>query len=133
MVDVCGTTWSAGCPKTLCRPPEIGSAAPDARLEEHVAHGVGGGLRMLVGVLRRPGRVEASRPVVQERRVVDPRQQAQRRVGLVTGGADRVEALALLLQPPGREVEVAALELRLEEGQDEGGLEPGGRCGLRAR
>ena len=27
IVDVCGMTFSRGCPKTLCRPPAIGSAA----------------------------------------------------------------------------------------------------------
>ena len=59
--------------------------------------------------------VEAAGPVVEQRRIGGPGQQADRRVALVAGRPDRVVALALLLEPARREVEVAALHLGVEE------------------
>ena len=88
-----------------------------AQPEQHVADRRRRRVRALGRVARRAGGVEAAGAVVQQGRVVDPGQQAERRVGLVAGRADRVEALALGLQPAGREVEVPALELGVEERQ----------------
>ncbi len=49
MVEVCGMTASAWLPKTLCRPPAIGSSAAADQPEQDVAQG------LAAGDLRRPG------------------------------------------------------------------------------
>ena len=59
-----------------------------------------------------PGEVEATRAVVEERRVARAQPQGDVGVGLVPCGADRVEAEALLLQPSRRVVDRTARRLR---------------------
>ena len=65
--------------------------------------------------LRCAGEVEGARAVVQERRIVDPKRERDGRVRLVAGRADRVEAPPVLLQPAGRVVRLAAVDLRAPE------------------
>jgi hypothetical protein len=73
---------------------------------------------------RGPGGVEATGSVVQQCRVLDSAQQPDGGVGLVTGGADRVEPVALPLQPARREIEMAALDLCLEQVEQQIGVDP---------
>ena len=101
--------FSPRWPKTLCRPPDIGSLLADDEAEQDVTDCV-----LLPGNAG-PGGVEATGAVVKQCRVGHPGQQAQRRVALVTGRTDRVVALALRLKPASREVEVPALYLGLEQ------------------
>src|SRR5688500_9348468 len=77
--------------------------------EQDVAHRVGGA--------RNGGRssVEAAGSVVEQGWVAREGHQAEGRVALVTGRPDRVVALALLLQPARREVQVPTLHLGVEE------------------
>ncbi len=86
--------------------------------------------------LRRAGEVEGARAVVQERGVGDAGDRAHRGVALVAGRADRVEALALLAQPAGGDVEQPAGELDLEELATSGARErrarPHGQPGITA-
>ena len=107
-----------------------GIAAGRGETEQDVADRVGG---LSDGG---PGGVEATGPVVEQGRVLQARQQAQGRVALVTGRADRVVAPALAVQPARREVEVPALRLCLEEPSQERvvhGRFAGGRARSRAR
>ena len=115
IVDVCGTMWRSRVPEHLVPAARDRVVGGGAQAEQHVAHRRRRGLRVLAGVARRPRGVEPARPVVQQRRVVDPRQQPDRGVGLVARRADRVEPLAPRLQPPRREVEVPRLHLRLQQ------------------
>ena len=104
MVEVCGMTASSWWPKTLCRPPAIGSSIAAVTPS------------MMSGTPSRPDlagarEVEGARAVVEQRRVGRAQRERDGRVALVPGRADRVEAAALLLQPPRREVAVPALDL----------------------
>ena len=74
-------------------------------------------------VLSSPRGVERARPVVEQRRVVDSSRHRHRGVGLVPGRRDRVVAAALGLQPAGCEVEMAALRLCVEQGEEHGGID----------
>src|SRR5690606_1521199 len=56
-----------------------------------------------------------SRAVVEERRIGGPEGSCDRRVALVAGGADGVEAAPLVLELASTKVDMAALELRAEE------------------
>ncbi len=62
--------------------------------------------------LRRAGEIEGAGAVVQERRVVGPQRERDRGIRLVPGGADRVEAPPVLLEPARRVVGLAAVDLR---------------------
>ena len=73
--------------------------------EHDVAHPVDFGLR-------RACEIEGPGPVVQERRVVHPESERDRRIRLVTRRADRVEAPPVLLQPACRVVGLATVDLR---------------------
>ena len=61
--------------------------------------------------LRSAGEVEGTGAVVQERRVVDPQCERDRRVRLVSRRADRVEAPAVLLEPARGVVGLPAVDL----------------------
>ena len=78
---------------------------------EHVVDAV------VAGDLGGPGQVEPAAAVVEQRRVRRPEGSGDGGVPLVAGGSDRVEAVALGPQPAGREVEVAAARLGIEQGQ----------------
>ena len=67
------------------------------------------------GYLRRPGLVETTRPVVQQRRIRRPKRGRDRSIALVTRRADGVEAPALSLQGPGREIEMPTGGLGVEK------------------
>ena len=60
---------------------------------------------------------ERSRTVVQQRRVRDPERRCHGGIAFVPGRPDRVEPPALGSQPPGREVQVPAPELGVEDVQ----------------
>ncbi len=83
--------------------------------------------RVYAGHLAGPGAVEPAGPVVQQRRVGRPQRRGQRGVALVAGRADRVVAAALLLHPPGREVQVPAFRLGVEHGQQGRAVEAAAR------
>ena len=80
------------------------------------------------GHLAGAGAVEPAGPVVQQRRVGWPQRRGQRGVALMAGRADRVVSAALLLHPPGREIEVPALRLGVEDGQQGGAVQPAARA-----
>ncbi len=61
--------------------------------------------------LARPGEVEPARAVVQQCGVGRAQRERDRRVALVTGGADRVVAELLPLEPTGGVVAVTAVDL----------------------
>ena len=77
--------------------------------EQHVAD------RVDAGHLRGPGAVEATRAVVQQRRVSGSQRHRDGRVALVARGADRVVADASRVQIARHQVQVPAQRLRLEE------------------
>ena len=85
------------------------------------------------GHLTGAGAVEPAGPVVQQGRVGWPQRRGQRGVALVAGRADRVVAAALLLHPPGREIEVPALRLGVEDGQQGGAIQLAARAHRRGR
>ena len=95
--------------------------------EQHVTD------RVDAGYLAGAGAVEPAGPVVQQRRVVRPQRRGQRGVALVASRADRVVAAALLLHPPGREIEVPALRLGVEDRQQGGAVQPAARAHRRGR
>ena len=105
IVDVCGMIASSWWPKTLCRPPAIGSS--DAAATPSITSGIA-----VASDLSRPRQVEGTRAVVEQGRVARPQRQRDDGVALVPGRADRVEGAALLLQPARREVAAAAADLR---------------------
>ena len=115
IVDVCGITASAWLPNTLWRPPALGSSAAATRPSRTSR------TRILPAYLAGPLGEEGAGPVVQQGRVgraaARPR---RRRCASWPGGADRVEALALAAQHPGRQVEVPAGQLRSEDLQAAG-------------
>src|SRR5690606_5795328 len=81
-----------------------------------------------------PSRVETSGPVVQQRRIGGPQRCRDSGIALVTGRSDRVETLALALQPATREIEVTALELGVEQRHQAAAFDAlGGRIGERCR
>ena len=67
--------------------------------------------------LARPLEKERSRTVVQQSRIRDPERRCHGGVAFVPGRPDRVETPALGSQPPGREVQVPAPELGVEDVQ----------------
>ena len=71
---------------------------------------------------------------MQQRGIGGAQRGADRRVCLVSRGADRVEAVALGPQVPGRQIEVAAAGLGVEEGEDLLAGQPAAqRCDRRAQ
>ena len=70
--------------------------------------------------LRRAREVERAGAVVQEGRVVDSQRERDRGIRLVPGGADRVEAPPVLLEPARRVVGLAAVDLRAPDLLDVG-------------
>ena len=108
IVDVIGTTASSLRPKTLCRPPAIGStaAATTPSMMSRMPS---------IPRLGRPREVEGARAVVEERGIVDAQRERDGRIRLVTRRADRVEAPAVLLEPAGGVVRLAAVDLRPPE------------------
>ena len=83
--------------------------------------------------LGRPGAVEPARPVVQQRRIGRRTAAATRRVAFVARRTDGVETLAEAAQPPGRQVEVPAGQLGVEELQRERAGQSGVRPHRRER
>ena len=76
---------------------------------EHVADAV------VTRDLSRTCQVEATGPVVQQRRIGGSQGGGDGGIALVAGRSDRVEAGALLAQPARRVIDVAAEQLRLEQ------------------
>ena len=91
--------------------------------------------RLGAGNLRGAGEVEAAGAVVQQRGVRRAQGRSDRRVGLVPGGPDRVEAMALGAQVARRQVQVPAAGLGVEQGDSLLPGQPGpgrdGRGGVR--
>ena len=71
--------------------------------------------RILLPAQSRPGGIEASGAVVQQRRVSTAGQQPDCGIGFVPRGRDRVVALVLGLEPARCEIEMPALELGIEQ------------------
>jgi hypothetical protein len=89
------------------------------RRRDHAAHDVAYRIHATDLRAHRAGAVERSGPVVKQSRVIRAGRRRQRRVPLVTGGPDRMEALAEPPQPASRQVEVTARQLRFEKLQCE--------------
>ena len=81
--------------------------------------------------LARTSQDEATRPVVEERRVVDAKLRTDHGVVLVAGRADRVETAPGLLQLTRRDVDLTRCELVLEEPERRRGGQ--GRAGMEGR
>ena len=121
IVEVCGITDSAGWPKTLCRPPAMGSSAPPIRLCSMSRTG-------LTPVdLGGAGDVERAGSIVQQGGVGGPRGQRDGGVGLVPRRADRVVAAADGLQLARHRVEMPTGGLGVERCRRSSSGEPASR------
>ena len=136
IVEVCGITARSWWPKTLCRPPAIGSSV-DATSPSSTSRS-----RRRAGHLRGAREVERAGAVVQQRRVGRPQRRGDGRVRLVARRPDRVEAAAGCAQPARLDVEHPAAELRVEQRERQRPGQPAARrapaapgraCGRAAR
>ncbi len=117
MVLVCGMMPSGRLPKTLCRPPLVGSS-DDATSESAMSsHDIA------LRVLSRALDDERRAPVVEHGRIGEPGEATEHDVALVPGAADRVVAVTLGAELVRGQIEVAREHHRLEQLESELGLE----------
>ena len=125
IVDVCGITASALLPI-----PCGGRRARVLRRRDQAQQDVPNGI--LPRYWRAPLGEKGPRPVVQQGRVGRAHRTGDEGVGLVACGADRVEALPLAAQHPGRQVEAPGGQLRSEDlqaaGPGQGTARPNWQC-----
>ena len=108
IVDVCGMTASSWLPKTLWRPPAIGSSRAAVTPAEHVGHAV-------APDLRRPREVEAAGAVVEQRRVGRPQRERDGGVRLVARPSRSSRSSARASEVARGEVAEAAVDLGAPE------------------